>query len=646
MKDEDWRVRAAAMNACKANNIPVPVIRTIEPPELVYKKCIGGIIVVASIPKDAQVRGSVGHKCRASKAVIKEIIGDLCGEQVGISKYDLRTLYYAGSSLEAVKTPLPFRPWLLSSEKEPNERRTRPMGGISLYDYQLDAINRMKNGCILCGGVGSGKSRTSLAYYYKQQGGNLFDTSHRPMQNPKGLYIITTARKRDTLEWEGELAPFLLSTHPEANYYKNTVVVDSWNNIAKYTDVRDAFFIFDEQRVIGYGAWTKAFLKIAKANNWILLSATPGDTWQDYIPVFIANGFYRNKTQFVDNHIIWDRYAKFPKIDSYRNTGRLIRLRDSILVTMDFERKTVAHHEDVPVSYDISKYKNIMRKRWNPWEDRPIETAAELCMALRRIVNSDESRAVATLEILEDHPKAIIFYSHNYELDILRSLGYQEGTEIAEWNGHKHQEIPTGDKWVYLVQYTAGCEGWNCITTDTIIFFSQQYSYKVATQAAGRIDRLTTPYTDLWYYHLKSFSGIDLAIAKALKAKKNFNEGKFIGWSTKPMEVRKIAAQKEDKIAELINRRRRQLLVHSIIYYKMDENIISDATWSKWGQELEELQAKYPEIAAKQPYAKEFEGFDHSTGMSLPLNDPRAVNKARQLLQQKENGRFDNFNAA
>lgn len=540
----------------------------------------------------------------------------------------------------------PFPSMVVVFGKEPNERRTRPMGSISLYDYQLDAINRMKNGCILCGGVGSGKSRTSLAYYYKQQGGNLFDTSHRPMQNPKGLYIITTARKRDTLEWEGELAPFLLSTHPEANYYKNTVVVDSWNNIAKYTDVRDAFFIFDEQRVIGYGAWTKAFLKIAKANNWILLSATPGDTWQDYIPVFIANGFYRNKTQFVDDHIIWDRYAKFPKIDSYRNTGRLIRLRDSILVTMDFARKTVAHHEDVPVSYDISKYKDIMRKRWNPWEDRPIETAAELCMALRRIVNSDESRAVATLEILEDHPKAIIFYSHNYELDILRSLGYQEGTEIAEWNGHKHQEIPTGDKWVYLVQYTAGCEGWNCITTDTIIFFSQQYSYKVATQAAGRIDRLTTPYTDLWYYHLKSFSGIDLAIAKALKAKKNFNEGKFVGWSTKPMEVRKIAAKKEDKIGDLINRRRRQLLVHSIIYYKMDENIISDATWSKWGQELEELQAKYPEIAAKQPYAKEFEGFDHSTGMSLPLNDPWAVNKARQLLQQKENGRFDNFNAA
>ena len=541
----------------------------------------------------------------------------------------------------------PFPSMIVVFGKEPIERRTRPMGGINLYDYQLDAIDRMKNGCILCGGVGSGKSRTSLAYYYQQQGGDLFSKGHAPMKHPKDLYIITTARKRDTLEWEGELAPFLLSTHPEANYYKNKVVVDSWNNIAKYTDVKDSFFIFDEQRVIGYGAWTKAFLKIAKVNNWILLSATPGDTWQDYIPVFIANGFYRNKTQFIDEHVNWDRFAKFPKIDSYRNTGRLIRLRDRILVTMDFERKTVAHHESVPVVYDISKYKDIMRKRWNPWEDRPIETAAELCMSLRRVVNSDESRAVAVLEILEDHPKAIIFYSHNYELDILRSLGYPEGTEIAEWNGHKHQEIPTGGKWVYLVQYTAGCEGWNCITTDTIIFYSQQYSYKVATQAAGRIDRLTTPYTDLWYYHLKSYSGIDLAIAKALNAKKNFNEGKFVGWSTKPMEMKKISPQKDDRrIAELITRRRRQLLVHSIIYYKMDDNIVSDATWSKWGQELEELQAKYPEIAAKQPYAKEFEGFDHSTGMSLPLNDPWAVNKARQLLLQKENGNFDGFNAA
>lgn len=541
----------------------------------------------------------------------------------------------------------PFPSMIVVFGKEPIERRTRPMGGINLYDYQLDAIDRMKNGCILCGGVGSGKSRTSLAYYYQQQGGDLFSKGHTPMKHPKDLYIITTARKRDTLEWEGELAPFLLSTHPEANYYKNKVVVDSWNNIAKYTDVKDSFFIFDEQRVIGYGAWTKAFLKIAKINNWILLSATPGDTWQDYIPVFIANGFYRNKTQFVDEHVNWDRFAKFPKIDSYRNTGRLIRLRDRILVTMDFERKTVAHHESIPVSYDISRYKDIMRKRWNPWEDRPIETAAELCMSLRRVVNSDESRAVAVLEILEDHPKAIIFYSHNYELDILRSLGYPEGTEIAEWNGHKHQEIPTGDKWVYLVQYTAGCEGWNCITTDTIIFYSQQYSYKVATQAAGRIDRLTTPYTDLWYYHIKSYSGIDLAIAKALNAKKNFNEGKFVGWSTKPMEVKKISPQKDERrIEELIARRRRQLLVHSIIYYKMNDNIISDATWSKWGQELEELQAKYPEIAAKQPYAKEFEGFDHSTGMSLPLNDPWAVNKARQLLQQKENGNFDSFNAA
>lgn len=393
----------------------------------------------------------------------------------------------------------------------------------------------MKNGCILCGGVGSGKSRTALAYYYEQQGGKVGSDDYIPMTEPKDLYIITTARKRDTCEWQGELAPFLLSTHPESNYYKNKVVVDSWNNIGKYKDVTDAFFIFDEQRVVGYGAWTKAFLKIAKANPWILLSATPGDTWQDYIPVFIANGFYRNKTDFIDQHVVYDWRAKYPKIDRYLNTGRLIRLRDRILVTMDFERQTVSHHEDVAVPYNISAYKALMRSRWNPWEERPIETAGELCYSLRKIVNSDESRRTALLELVEDHPKVIVFYNFDYELDILKSLHYGEGVEIAEWNGHKHQPIPDGDKWIYLVQYTAGCEGWNCITTDTIVFYSQNYSYKVMVQAAGRIDRLTTPYTDLHYYHLKSFSGIDLAISKALKEKKNFNEGRFVGWATKPM---------------------------------------------------------------------------------------------------------------
>ena len=393
----------------------------------------------------------------------------------------------------------------------------------------------MKNGCILCGGVGSGKSRTALAYYYEQQGGKVGSDDYIPMTEPKDLYIITTARKRDTCEWQGELAPFLLSTHPESNYYKNKVVVDSWNNIGKYKDVTNAFFIFDEQRVVGYGAWTKAFLKIAKANPWILLSATPGDTWQDYIPVFIANGFYRNKTDFIDQHVVYDWRAKYPKIDRYLNTGRLIRLRDRILVTMDFERQTVSHHEDVAVPYNISAYKALMRSRWNPWEERPIETAGELCYSLRKIVNSDESSRTALLELVEDHPKVIVFYNFDYELDILKSLHYGEGVEIAEWNGHKHQPIPDGDKWIYLVQYTAGCEGWNCITTDTIVFYSQNYSYKVMVQAAGRIDRLTTPYTDLHYYHLKSFSGIDLAISKALKEKKNFNEGRFVGWATKPM---------------------------------------------------------------------------------------------------------------
>ena len=404
------------------------------------------------------------------------------------------------------------------------------MSGISLFDYQLDAVNRMRNGCILCGGVGSGKSRTSLAYYYKEQGGVLGTKNYVRMKNPKDLYIITTARKRDTLEWEGELSYFLLSTNPKVNGYKNRVIVDSWNNIQKYKNVTDSFFIFDEQRVVGSGVWVKSFLKIAKSNDWILLSATPGDTWQDYIPVFIANGFYRNRTEFCNEHIVYSRFSKFPKIDRYINTRRLIRLRDRILVDMDFKRETIAHHEDIIVQYDISKYKETMRNRWDPYNNEPITNASGLCYILRKIVNSDESRQIALMDILESRPKVIVFYNFDYELDILKGLHYGKDVQIAEWNGHSHQPIPTSKSWVYLVQYNAGCEGWNCIKTDTIVFYSQNYSYKIMAQAAGRIDRLNTPYTDLYYYHLKSRSGIDLAISKALRDKKKFNETRWVKW--------------------------------------------------------------------------------------------------------------------
>lgn len=399
---------------------------------------------------------------------------------------------------------------------------------ISLRDYQIEAVNNMRNGCILCGGVGSGKSRTALAYYYKEQGGVLGSEYYVEMKNPRDLYIITTARKRDTLEWEAEMPPFLITTNPDCGLYHNhKVVVDSWNNIQKYKNVYGAFFIFDEQRVVGSGAWVKAFLNIARKNRWILLSATPGDTWQDYIPVFVANGFYKNKTEFAREHIIYSRFTKYPKVDRYINTGRLIKYRNQILVDMDFNRQTVAHHEDVYVNYSIPMYKDVSRTRWNPYKNEPIVNAAELCYVWRKIVNTDESRQIALLELYEKHPKMIVFYNFDYELEILKGLYYGDKVKVAEWNGHKHEPIPNGDRWVYLVQYTAGAEGWNCIKTDTIVFYSQNYSYKVMQQSAGRIDRLNTPFKDLYYYHLKTRSGIDLAISKALREKKKFNERQY-----------------------------------------------------------------------------------------------------------------------
>lgn len=388
---------------------------------------------------------------------------------------------------------------------------------VQLDDNQLMALEQLKSGSILCGGVGSGKSRTALAYFtVKECKGGL---NGEQMKEPKNLYIITTAKKRDSKEWEDEFPPF--------PFDKIDITVDSWNNIGKYADAKDSFFIFDEQRLVGSGAWVKAFLKIAKSNRWILLSATPGDTWMDYIPVFIANGFYKNRTEFIRRHVVYSRFAKFPKVDRYVETGRLLRLRKTILVNMKYVKPTQQHHIRITVGYDHATYKYVTKSRWDIFKDEPLTDMSGLCYLLRRIVNTDQQRIDAVRQLITEHPRVIIFYNFDYELEILRELGRELNIETAEWNGHKHQSIPDASNWLYLVQYTAGAEGWNCTTTNVIIFYSQNYSYKVAVQAAGRIDRRNTPYTDLYYYHLRSNSSIDVAIHQALSRKKNFNERGF-----------------------------------------------------------------------------------------------------------------------
>lgn len=398
--------------------------------------------------------------------------------------------------------------------------------GLGLYNYQLEAIDRMKNGCILCGGVGSGKSRTSLGYYYKVNGCDIEGQDHRPEVMPKSiqdLYIITTAKKRDSKEWESDMIPFQLSPDPEKDIFKHKVIIDSWNNIRKYKDVKDSFFIFDEQRVVGSGVWVKSFLKIAKSNNWVLLSATPGDTWSDYIPVFIANGFYRNKTDFNSQHVVWARYTNFPKIERYLGETKLQRLRNDILVDMDYTPHTKRHYEIIECDYDRMMYKNLTKFRWDPFDDCPIENGSKLYYLQRKVSNISDDRQVKLLEIMDHHPKVIIFYNYDYEIDALRMIFKASGITFTEYNGHKHEPVPKGKKWAYLVQYSAGNEAWNCTDTDTMIFFSQNASYKILEQASGRIDRSNTPYDDLYYYRLKSNSPIDIRINAALINKKDFN---------------------------------------------------------------------------------------------------------------------------
>lgn len=392
--------------------------------------------------------------------------------------------------------------------------------GIELNSNQLDAIDRLRSGSILWGGVGSGKSRTALAYlYFRELDGQVPVNGLGGFKRPKHikLYVITTAHKRDLAEWELEARFF-----PELD-----MTVDSWNNIAKYQDITGAFFIFDEQRVVGYGTWAKAFIRIAKHNRWIMLSATPGDTWMDYVSVFIANGYFKNKSEFLRKHVVFSRFSKYPKVERYVDVAHLTKYRDSILIYLSSSNRAIQRHQIVWVSYDKETTNRVIKDRWNIFNKEPLRDAGEACLLLRRIANTDKSRIDACRSLLESSKKAIVFYSFNYELDILREICESISIPYAEWNGHKHEQIPDTNRWAYLVQYTAGCEGWNCISTDTMIFYSQTYSYKVMKQAAGRIDRINTPFRELQYYHLVSRSPIDIAIQKAINAKQTFNESAF-----------------------------------------------------------------------------------------------------------------------
>lgn len=383
---------------------------------------------------------------------------------------------------------------------------------VDLYPHQRDAVNKMHNGCILWGGVGTGKSRTAVAYYLEREA-------------PKDVYVITTARKRDALDWDTEFVRYGVGTK-KGETVAGVLRVDSWNNIKNYKNVKGAFFIFDEQRLVGSGAWVKAFRHIAKNNNWVLLSATPGDTWMDYVPVFVANGFYKNKTEFIEKHVEYDSFSKYPKVKQYHNVGILIKHRNALLVHMPFEHEAVSDTINIPVEYDEVAFKRLLKTRWNPYTDKPVRNISELFQCMLRITCSHESRLEAVRKVLRDEPRLIIFYNRDYELEELRKL--RDEITVAEWNGHKHEEVPETERWVYLVQYTAGAEAWNCITTRATLFYSLTYSYRVWKQAHGRTNRLNTPFKVLKYYVLMSNSPMDRAVMAALRQKKDFNEAKFV----------------------------------------------------------------------------------------------------------------------
>lgn len=406
--------------------------------------------------------------------------------------------------------------------------------GVQLRPFQVDCVKHLRSGKVLAAGVGAGKSIMSLYWYVTQccaydKSSNLNGELFKLKPSSPDLYIITTAKKRISQEWNDELLRFNLiagsNSHGMGNVY---VTIDSWNNIRKYEGVKDAVFIFDEQRAIGSGVWAKAFVKIAKANKWLMCSATPADGWQDWCSIFIADGFHRNRTEFFRRHAVYSRFTKFPMITKWIDTDYLEKCRDAVLVTCTVPRDTERVWHDLTCGYDREAVKKAMKTRWNPETEAPFANANELVIYLRRLINTDKTRLSYASHVCKDHRRTIIFYSLNAELEEILKLESETGIKVYQFNGHKHDPLPEGSDWIYAVQFFSGSEGWNCTTTDTILYWSLPYSYKQFEQAAGRIDRLDTKYKILNYYVMKSFSPLDISIGRALSNKKDFNLRAFM----------------------------------------------------------------------------------------------------------------------
>lgn len=415
------------------------------------------------------------------------------------------------------------------------------MPGVNLRQFQHECVQALRSGKVLAAGVGAGKSIMALYWYVTKcctvrtshnANGELFQI----MPGSPDLVIITTAKKRDNHEWDDELYRYAL--HQGENSKKMGrvhVTIDSWNNITKYVDT-SAVFIFDEQRAIGSGAWSKAFVRIARRNPWVMLSATPADTWSDWCPIFVADGFYRNRTEFFRRHAVYSRYTKYPRIDRWIDEDYLNRCRDRVLVTCEVPRETERVVHQLTCAYDKETVRKAMKTRWNPETEEPFLNATELCFYLRRVIDTDPTRLSYAAHVVRDHRKVIIFYTLRAELEQILKLEEVTGVPVYQYNGGRHDDLPQGNSWVYAVQFQAGSEGWNCTSCNTVLYWSLPYSYKQAEQAAGRIDRLDTSYKTLNYYIMRSFAPLDLGIIRALRNKENFNASGFLRSSARQKE--------------------------------------------------------------------------------------------------------------
>lgn len=391
-----------------------------------------------------------------------------------------------------------------------------------LYNFQRQLLNSIEENYIIAADTGTGKTMMAIHHYLKHNTG-------------EPLLILAPPQKIKEGGWQREL-DFV------ASHYNIEIPYDiiSYGVLSKrWKEYKDWFLVMDECHYVKNPTSQrgKAAINLTKqSTNFLLLSATPSSNgWGDTIAYMIMFGYYKNKTQFLKEHAVYNRidYGNGPVnvVSDYRDQEKLQKLYQSFSIKLAKEDCL-----DLPplvfekVHFKPSKEYNIIKKDRVLGEEL-FDNISKLQHGLRFYANQADKLKYTEMLLEGTEENVIIFYNYKQENEELKKIAKKLKKKVFEVSGSK-TNLPDKEKWtslknsVTIVQYQAGAAGIELQYANIVIFHTPTYSYQDYEQALGRAYRNgQTKKVTVYQYITKNT--IETSIYQALAAKKDFTEELF-----------------------------------------------------------------------------------------------------------------------